>query len=230
MARWRGHGDRLVSVLAADYFAMLGSAGGSPFCLESPLKLVPRRLAQLNWSYVVLTVAIGTAVYWLATSDGGGASSQRPVTSKLKLSQIPFNGERAYGYLKEMCAIGPRVSGSEGMRRQQAWLKEHFEKLGGRVSLQEFTAHHPLEGNGRADGQSHRRVASGSEGADPLCATTTRGPSPIEDRPMPQGLFVGANDGASGAAPAVRAGPRHAELENALRRRFRPVRRRRAGL
>ena len=33
------------------------------------------------------------------------------------------------------------------MLRQQAYLKAHFEKLGGRVSLQEFDARHPQTGN-----------------------------------------------------------------------------------
>ena len=65
-------------------------------------------------------------------------SQQRPVASKLKQANIPFNGQRAYGYLKDLCAIGPRVSGTEGMQRQQAYLKDHFEQLGGRVTLQGF--------------------------------------------------------------------------------------------
>src|SRR5690242_8068501 len=71
---------------------------------------------------------------------------QKPAASKLKTADIPLNGERAYQILKEICAIGPRVAGTEGMRRQQAMLKVHFEKLGGRVTLQEFTARHPQDG------------------------------------------------------------------------------------
>jgi hypothetical protein len=155
----------------------------------------------VNWSYAALAIAVAMALYWLANFAGGGASSQRPISSKLKLSKIPFDGERAYGYLKELCAIGPRVSGSEGMRRQQAWLKEHFEKLGGRVSLQEFTARNPL------DGKTGVPMANLIVSWHPdrkerilLCAHYDTRPFPDEDRSQPQGAFIGANDGASGAA------------------------------
>jgi hypothetical protein len=43
-------------------------------------------------------------------------------------------------YLTRLCEIGPRISGSDGMRRQQELLKEHFEKLGATVQFQKFTA------------------------------------------------------------------------------------------
>jgi glutaminyl-peptide cyclotransferase len=52
----------------------------------------------------------------------------------------PFDQERAMRYLTRLCEIGPRLSGSDGMRRQQELLKEHFEKLGATVQFQKFTA------------------------------------------------------------------------------------------
>jgi hypothetical protein len=51
---------------------------------------------------------------------------------------IPFDGDRAMQYLKDLCAIGPRISGSDGMRKQQEMLKKHFEKLGATVAFQRF--------------------------------------------------------------------------------------------
>lgn len=51
-----------------------------------------------------------------------------------------FDGSRAMGYLKDICKIGPRISGSEGMKKQQELLRKHFESLGGKVEMQEFTA------------------------------------------------------------------------------------------
>ncbi len=50
-------------------------------------------------------------------------------------------------YLNDLCAIGPRISGSEGMHKQQALLKEHFEKLGGKVSRQEFEVQQVSQSN-----------------------------------------------------------------------------------
>src|SRR5438128_1290455 len=37
--------------------------------------------------------------------------------------------DRAFGYLAKICAIGPRISGSEGMDRQQQLIQDHFTKL-----------------------------------------------------------------------------------------------------
>src|SRR5262245_9987572 len=78
-----------------------------------------RREAPLPWSYVVLAGVCLLALVGLGVWQRGAGESQRPVASKLKAADIPFNGDRAYGYLKEICAIGPRVSGTEGMLRQQ---------------------------------------------------------------------------------------------------------------
>src|SRR5262249_45874112 len=53
---------------------------------------------------------------------------------------IAFDGKQAMSYLEEICKIGPRISGSAGMKKQQELLKEHFEKRGGKVAWQKFTA------------------------------------------------------------------------------------------
>ena len=44
---------------------------------------------------------------------------------------VPFDAKRALGYLEAVCKIGPRISGSEGMKKQQDLLDKHFSKLGG---------------------------------------------------------------------------------------------------
>ena len=43
-------------------------------------------------------------------------------------------------YLKTVCKIGPRISGTDGMKQQQELLQKHFEALGAKVSYQRFTA------------------------------------------------------------------------------------------
>jgi hypothetical protein len=55
------------------------------------------------------------------------------------VAMIPFDGKRAMGYLEAVCKIGPRMSGTDNMKRQQELMKEHFEKLGGKVELQKFS-------------------------------------------------------------------------------------------
>jgi hypothetical protein len=147
-----------------------------------------------------LGLIVALALYAMATYGGGGAAGQRPVTSKLKLANIPINGERAFGYLKDLCAIGPRVSGTDGMARQQAYLKAHFEKLGGKVTLQAFNGRHPLDGS--TVKMANLIVEWHPERTERvlLCAHYDTRPFPDQDPVDPRGLFVGANDGASGAA------------------------------
>src|SRR5262245_55419520 len=174
----------------------------------------PRRVAPLAWSNVILIAAIVLVLVALALFNRGPSESeQRPAPSKLKLANIPFNGERAYQHLKDICAIGPRVSGTEGMRRQQAYLKAHFEKLRGRVRLQEFTARHPLDG-------STVRLANLIVEWHPerservlLCAHYDTRPFPDQDLRDPRGIFVGANDGASGTALLCELGQSMPELK-----------------
>ena len=60
------------------------------------------------------------------------------------LKNIPFNGTEAYGYMKQLCAIGPRPSASEGMHKQQRLLADHFKTLGGVVAFQEFRVEKPV--------------------------------------------------------------------------------------
>lgn len=56
------------------------------------------------------------------------------------VAPLPFDAERAMGHLSDLCRIGPRISGSAGMLRQQEVLKKHFEALGAKVALQTFNA------------------------------------------------------------------------------------------
>src|SRR5262249_23799678 len=114
----------------------------------------------------------------------------------------PFDGKRAMEYLEAISKIGPRISGSDGMRKQQEVLKKHFEEHGARVEFQRFTVRQrsqrdPVEMANliaRWHPDRPRRVL--------LCAHyDTR---PIADRePNPRRWrepFISANDGGSGIA------------------------------
>jgi len=37
------------------------------------------------------------------------------------------------GYLEAICKIGPRISGTDGMKQQQELVKKHFEAHGARL-------------------------------------------------------------------------------------------------
>jgi hypothetical protein len=147
-------------------------------------------------------IVLGSAAMTACVFFGGPGSdsSAAAAVSTLKLEQIPFNGGRAYEYLKQLCAIGPRRSGSAGMAAQQKLLVEHFQKLGGQVELQRFGVQHPQEATVvpmmniivHWHPQSTNRIL--------LCAHYDTLPFPLRDKENPQGMFIGANDNASGVA------------------------------
>lgn len=107
---------------------------------------------------------------------------------------------RAFGYLEDVCKLGPRPSASVGMTKQQELLDAHFTKLGAQVSLQEFDIPHPQKGTPVRmknlivswHPQSKERVL--------LCCHYDTRPFPDRDQFRPKGTFIGANDGASGVA------------------------------
>ncbi len=168
----------------------------------------------------ILMVGLGTGIGWLlagAPRLGGPRSdigepppvpelaladgSERAVAvSNLKLSDIPFNGARAYESLQRLVGIGPRPSGSEGMKTQQKLLTDYFEKRSGQVEFQRFTAPDPR--NGAEVPMANLLVHWHPKAANRvvLCAHYDTLPFPLRDPENPRGRFVGANDNASGVA------------------------------
>ena len=69
------------------------------------------------------SVILGSVVllgYLLVFHQNGQAGDRPPGTqSRHRLEDIPFDGQRAYQMLKTLCALGPRPSGSPGMKKQQ---------------------------------------------------------------------------------------------------------------
>ncbi|GAB4145795.1 MAG: M28 family peptidase [Planctomycetaceae bacterium] len=117
-----------------------------------------------------------------------------------KKDEVRWDSQRAKKYLDAICKIGKRVSGTKGMEQQQKLLADHFRKFGAQVSLQSFDIAHPLTGQPVRlanlivtwDPDAKERILIG-------CHYDTR-PFPDRDPRNPRGLFLGANDGASGVA------------------------------
>ncbi len=109
-----------------------------------------------------------------------------------------FDGEFAYEWLKKICNLGPRVSGSEGMKRQQEMLQQYFQELGADVRKQRFKVRHPE--TGRQVEMVNLIVRFHPERKKRLmfcCHYDTR-PYADRDPVNPRAPFLGANDGASG--------------------------------
>jgi hypothetical protein len=113
-----------------------------------------------------------------------------------------FDKDRAMAYLKQICEIGPRISGTPGMTKQQEMLKKHFETHGLKVELQTFTAKQRSQPRpvqmanliARWQPEKQRRII--------LCAHYDTRPladqePDVRDHRKP---FLAANDGAAGPA------------------------------
>lgn len=125
--------------------------------------------------------------------------------AKATAAAVPaFDSTRAYRYLKEQCALGPRNPGSEGHRRAIVYFEKHFASLGFPPRLQRFV-HRDLADGRAVDLTNIIVTVKGRDAKSPgiiLCAHWDTRPradmdaSPIlQDRPI-----LGANDGASGVA------------------------------
>jgi len=162
----------------------------------------PDRKTSIQTLFLATVVLGGCLVFGglVLLGDGGPNGNAEAAVSRLRLEDIPFNGQRAYDYLKQLCAIGPRPSGSQGMAVQQKLLATHFQRCGGQVELQRFRYSHPVHGTPvpmanlivRWHPESTQRIL--------LCAHYDTLPFPMRDPVNRRGTFIGANDGASGVA------------------------------
>ena len=161
-------------------------------------ELVMRGLTSQTLFVCAIAGAAALVGGFLLVRDGGIATEAG--APKLKLEDIPFNGAETYDYLKQICAIGPRPSGSAGMVAQQKLLSDHFKKLGGDVRMQEFRARNPLDGSPVP--MANMIVTWHPERKERilLAAHYDTRPFPDEDKRHPKGVFIGANDGGSGVA------------------------------
>jgi hypothetical protein len=170
-----------------------------------------RHMPRTLWAVLAVAICGSAAAAWmlLGNRDANGQTH----ASNLKLEDIPFDGAKAYEYLKRLCEIGPRPSGSQGMLAQQKLLSEHFQKLGGQVELQRFRAKHPLDGSWVSMANLIVRWHPKSKDRILLCAHYDTLPLPLLDPENPRGRFVGANDNASGVALLMQLGHEMRELK-----------------
>jgi len=154
--------------------------------------------------YGAIALVALLAIAGIMILNNPSAWSQRLPPSNLKLENIPFNGERAFEHLEAICALGPRVSATQQMLEQQKYLQAHFEKCGGKVILQEFEVRHPE--NGAKVPMVNMIVKWHPEKTERILLCTHYDTRPFADEDPNRslqrkpGVFLGANDGASGAA------------------------------
>ncbi len=159
---------------------------------RSPARMWPFIIAT---SVALISVIVGVIAFiamW--GSDSGGGSTSQLVIPK------PYDAVRAERYLRAVCDIGPRPSGSAAMVQQQTFLTEFFTSTGATVELQPFDARHPETGQVVSMNNLIARWYPERAKRFLFCAHYDTRPFPDRDPVNPTGRFVGANDGASGVA------------------------------
>lgn len=161
-------------------------------------------------------VAILVLGFLVIVNDDGQALPRRAEPSSYSLAQIPFDGQRSYQMLQQICALGSRTSGTPGMESQQRLLQQHFQQLGGNVSFQRFRIRHPVSGAAVELANLVVQWHPVRTERILLCAHYDTRPFPDRDpdRRKRRGLFIGANDGASGVAVLAEMGRHMPELES----------------
>lgn len=152
---------------------------------------------------VLAAVAIGIAFMFqpkaqTADSQDGFASNR----------DAGFDASKAMDYLKEICKLGPRLSASASMKKQQDLLKKHFEACGAKVAFQRFTAKQPSRKEPTS--LANLMVSWNPERDHRVLICTHYDTRPIADQERDRSRwragFLGANDGASGVGLLMELG------------------------
>jgi hypothetical protein len=174
----------------------------------------------------VLLVAAPLVVagcYFMSKPPSGEAEPETPKEKKSTESAagrgdakpVAFDAKRAMGYLEDVCKIGPRISGTEGMKKQQELLKKHFEGLGAKVELQSFKAR---QVSSKQPTEMANMIVSWHPDRERrviLCSHYDTRPiaDQEDDRRNWRKPFVSANDGGSGVALLMELGNHMKDLK-----------------
>jgi hypothetical protein len=162
---------------------------------QSSHRGAPRGRIIIACTAVLIVAVVGLAIGFWPKSENTPmvAAPAWPIPAE-------YDADRAYEYLRQVAAIGPRPSGSPGMIRQQQMLEEYFQAAGAEVEMQAFPIRHPETGEQIEMVNVIARFRPEVEKRYLICAHYDTRPYPDRDPVNPRGVFVGANDGASGVA------------------------------
>lgn len=129
-------------------------------------------------------------------------SPANPPAGDRNLKEIAFDGDKAMRHLADICAIGPRMSGTQGMQRQQDLLRKHFAGLKLEAKLQPFSAKQTSVAKPVDMANLIVSFDPGNKKRAILCSHYDTRPIADQepDRRRWKDPFVSANDGGSGVA------------------------------
>jgi hypothetical protein len=136
-------------------------------------------------------------------------ASDRDDKDKKDVKPVTIDGKRTMGYLEAICKIGPRISGTDGMKKQQELIQKHFEDLGAKVTYQKFTPRQRSKGKQTPE-MANLIVSYHPDRARRVILCSHYDTRPIADQEDNERNwtkpFVSANDGGSGVALLMELG------------------------
>lgn len=171
-------------------------------------------MLRLTSGFILILVALVACGWLYLYHPGPGKAELEPAPQQPPQTNFAadremeyFDPKRALGYLEEVCQLGPRISGTPAMKKQQELLRKHFEALGGKVELQAFQAKQKSQPEPVA--MANLVVAWHPDRTRRIlicCHYDTRPIADQDARHRWQGGFLGANDGGSGVALLMELG------------------------
>jgi glutaminyl-peptide cyclotransferase len=193
----------------------------------------------VTWGIGAVVVATGIAVptWWFTQSPQTDSSKEAtlnaaenntaddkdpPKTTDFATARdgavtgVKFDEDRALKYLKQLCDLGPRISGTEAMTKQQDLIEKHFKDLGATVTRQEFKGKQ-LSRKQPTD-MVNLIVSWNPDKTRHVLISTHYDTRPIADQEKNQANwnkpFVSANDGTSGVAFLMELGHHMKDLKS----------------
>lgn len=107
---------------------------------KEPFMPKSQRDLLLGLVLVIAALAGGTYLVFQKTAPKSTALSPGDSVKKYPDPVVPFNGAQAMKYLKKICDLGPRVSGTPAHAKMVDMAEKHFKDLGLTVTRQTFDA------------------------------------------------------------------------------------------
>jgi len=165
----------------------------------------PWRIWGSTWAGPVVLIVGGIALLWLNSAPADKPTEIKPVT---------IDQDRVMKYLQAICAIGPRISGTEGMIKQQKLIEKHFTDLGASVRYQKFVGKQPRKKPVDLANLIVSYLPDTQRRVILCCHYDTRPIADQENNPRRwREPFVSANDGGSGVALLMELGHHMKELK-----------------
>lgn len=174
---------------------------------EEPKSSVP---LDKQWEDYLLSPITEADRQWAL--DAMTEAERTEMTSVLQKTNFQLDTVAAQVYIKRICEMGPRISGTKPMEVQRSALLRYFTELGFSVATQSFDVPHPETRANTTLVNMIVQLHPERKHRILICCHYDTRPFADRDPENPRSLLDGANDGASGVALLMMMAPHLKEL------------------